>query len=272
LSDKKDLVPQDIAEFKDRGRTYCGYEDREHENLDIGRYKFAIGYLKIGDICLDAACGSGYGTALIAEKAKEVVGLELDDHALNYARKHYQRDNITYKKADLTQQLDLPSNYFDAVISIETLEHITDHDTILQEFQRVLKPGGIMVASTVEHHVYSELGGIKNKFHIGEMTKKELITVISKYLQPEEIYGQLRLVHQSPSWRASKKLWVFFLKVLGKVDVFKLRYAAAKGLHLNSTIDAVNTGFSMIGLTPIEKTDFSDNNDFYQLIVVARKM
>jgi ubiquinone/menaquinone biosynthesis C-methylase UbiE len=263
---------QDMGEFKDKGRTYCGYEDTEHENLDIGRYKKAISFLKPGDVCLDAASGSGYGTFLIAEKAKEVTGLEIDDHALDYAKKHYQRANITYKQADLTKNLDLPSDYYDAAISIETLEHITDHDTILREFHRVLKVGGMLVVSTVEHHVYNELGGIKNKFHIGEMTKKELLAAISKYFQPEEIYGQLRFIHLSPFKRTTKALWVFFLKAVGKVDVFKLRYPVARWLHLGSAVDTVNTSLSRMQDTDMEKTDFSDSNDFYQLMVVARKV
>jgi ubiquinone/menaquinone biosynthesis C-methylase UbiE len=262
----------DTVEFKDKGRTYCGYEDREHENLDIGRYKKAISFIKPGDVCLDAASGSGYGTALIAEKAKAVTGLEIDEHALDFAKKHYQRDNITYKQADLTKNLDLPDNYFDAVISIETLEHITGHDTILREFHRVLKPGGALVVSTVEHHVYYDLGGIKNKFHIGEMTKKELLAAISKYFQPEEIYGQLRYVHLSPFKRFTKALWVFFLKAVGKLDIFKLRYPVAKWLRLGSAVDTVNTGLSRIKETEMEKTDFSDDNDFYQLMVIARKV
>jgi 2-polyprenyl-3-methyl-5-hydroxy-6-metoxy-1,4-benzoquinol methylase len=271
MADKRPESPP-AGEFNDKGRTYCGYEDQEHENLDIGRYKKAISFVKPGDVCLDAASGSGYGSALIAEKASEVTGLEIDDHALDFAKKHYQRDNITYKQADLTKDLDLPGNHFDTVISIETLEHITDHDTILREFHRVLKPGGTLVVSTVEHHVYSELGGLKNKFHIGEMTKKELVAAISKYFQPVEIYGQLRYIHLSPFKRLSKALWVFFLKAAGKLDIFKWRYPVARWLRLGSAVDAVNTGFSRIKDTEMEKTDFSDNNDFYQLMVVARKV
>lgn len=93
----------DIEEFQDKGRTYCGYEDREFERLAIGRYQFSLKFIKEGDVCLDAASGSGYGSALICQKAKEVIGLELDDHALKYAREHYQRDKISFRKADLTQ-------------------------------------------------------------------------------------------------------------------------------------------------------------------------
>jgi ubiquinone/menaquinone biosynthesis C-methylase UbiE len=259
------------SESQDKGRTYCGREVPEYEALAVGRYTQALKYIKDRDICLDAACGSGYGTAMLADKAKEVTGLEIDDEALDYAREHYNANNIVYKKADLTKPLDLPDNYFDAVISIETLEHITEHDTILREFRRVLKAGGVLVVSTVEHHVYSELGGIHNKHHIGEMTKKELLSVISKYFKLQDIYGQQRYVPLSLFQKINKALWLGFLVTLGKVDILKLRYRLAKIFHLDSKVDAVNSGLSVMKDTGMEKTDFTDHNDFYQLMIIARK-
>ena len=259
-------------EFQDKGRTYCGYDEPEFEKLAIGRYTQALKFINEGDVCLDAASGSGYGTVMLAEKAREVTGLEIDDHALEYARSHFQRKNITYKKADLTQKFDLPDSYFDAAVSIETLEHITEHDTILSEFHRVLKPGGILIVSTVEHHVYSELGGIHNKHHIGEMTKKELLEAISKYFKLEDIYGQQRYVHLSTWQKISKKVFVFALKVLGKIDVFKLRYPVGRWLHLDAAVDTVNTGLSTMQDTGMEKTDFTEKNDFFQLMIIARKI
>jgi 2-polyprenyl-3-methyl-5-hydroxy-6-metoxy-1,4-benzoquinol methylase len=259
-------------EFQNKGRTYCGYDEPEYEKLAVGRYLQALKFIKESDVCLDAASGSGYGTAMVAVKAREVIGLEIDDQAIAYAQKNFGLSNITYKQADLTKNFDLPSNYFDAVISIETLEHITDHDTILSEFHRVLKPEGLLIASTVEHHVYSELGGIHNKHHIGEMTKKELLEAISRYFKPEDIYGQQRYIPLSLWQKVSKKIWVFSLIVLGKIDIFKLRYPVGRLLHLDTAVDTVNTGLSVMQNTGMEKTDFTDHNDFYQLMVIARKI
>ena len=260
------------TESQDKGRTYCGREVPEYEALAVGRYTQALKYIKAGDICLDAASGSGYGTAMMADKAREVVGLEIDDEAIAYARKRYKLNNITFKKADLTRNLDLQDNYFDVVVSIETLEHITGHDILLREFCRVLKPGGILIASTVEHHVYYDLGGIHNKHHIGEMTKKELLEAISKYFKPEEIYGQQRYVPLSAFGKIKQSLWVFFLKSVGKIDIFNLRYPVGSLLRLDTAVDNVNAGLSVMKDTGMERTDFTDKNDFYQLMVIARKI
>jgi len=266
-------VSQQIAEeYLNKGRTYIGYEDRELERLAIGRYRFSLNFIKDGDICLDAASGSGYGSELISKKAKEVVGLEMDEHALKFAKDHYQNDKIVFRKADLTQPLDLPGDCFDIIVSIETIEHIPDHDAMLSEFKRVLKPGGLLVASTVEHQIYTGKGGIRNIHHIGELTKNQLITLISRYFKLEELYGQMKYVPLSWSKRITQKLWLSFLRVLAKVDILKIRYWMMNSFRLNCAVNAVNKSFSTMELTDIEKTDFEDGNSYYQLIVVARRL
>jgi len=54
------VIQREAEEYLGRGRTYCGYEGRELERLAIGRYRFSLNFIKDGDICIDAACGSGY--------------------------------------------------------------------------------------------------------------------------------------------------------------------------------------------------------------------
>lgn len=267
-----DVSQTDIAEYQNRGRTYIGYEGSDLERLAIGRYQFSLNFIKDGDICLDAACGSGYGSELISQKAKKVIGLEVDEHALKFARDNYQNDRIEFRKADLTQPLDLPDDYFDVAVSIETIEHITNHDAMLSEFRRVLKPGGLLIASTVEHQVYTEKGGIRNIHHIGELTKKQLMALISRYFKLEELYGQMKYVPLSWRKRLIQKLWLSFLRVLSKVDILNIRYWVVKTFRLTGAVSAINESLSTMVETGMEKTGFEDENEYYQLLVVARKL
>ncbi len=266
------MIKQSAEEYLDKGRTYIGYEDRELERLAIGRYRFSLNFIKDGDICLDAACGSGYGSELISQKAKEVVGLEIDEHALKFAKEHYQNDNIVFRKVDITRPLDLPDEYFDTIVSIETIEHISNHDTMISEFKRVLKTGGLLIISTIERQIYTDDGGIKNIHHIGELTKKELMGLISRYFKLEKLYGQIKYVPLSSGKRLTQKLWLFFLKALNKLDIFKIRYWVVQKLHLDEAVNVVNKSFSTMEQTDIENSDFEDENSYYQLIVVARKL
>ena len=257
-------------EHLNRGRMYCGYDDEVLERRSVNRYRFSLNYVKEGDVCLDAASGSGYGSELISQKARKVIGLEISGHALQFAQEHYQNDKIEFRKADLTQPLDLPDDYFNVIVSVETLEHIANHDVMLSEFKRVLKPGGLLIITTVEHYIYTEKGGIKNKFHVGELTKKELINLLAKYFELEELYGHLRYVPLPRRKHFTKKLWVSFTEALGKLDIFGIRYWVIKRLRLNSAVKTVSQSLSTIFETDMEKSDFEDENEYYQLLVVAR--
>jgi len=259
-------------EYLYRGRMYCGHDDKILEMRSINRYKFSLNYINEGDICLDAACGTGYGSLLISQKAKRVIGLEISDHALQYAQERYQNDRIEFRKADLTRPFDLPDDYFDVIVSVETLEHISNHDAMLSEFRRVLKPGGLMIMTTVDHYIYSEKGGIKNKFHIGELTKKELLELISRYFKPEELYGHLKYVPLPRQKRFIKKLWISFTETLAKLDILGLRYRLLGFFHLNKRLGTFSHSLSTIVETDMEKSDFHTENEYYQLLVVARKL
>ena len=258
-------------EFSGKGRTYVGHEDPYLESLAVGRYKFALNYIHEGSVCLDAASGSGYGTEMISQKAGKVIGLEYDLESIKFAKQHHNNSNIEYRQADLTCKLDLSNSYFDVIISIETIEHITEHNMMMSEFRRVLKPGGLLIASTVEHEIYSEKGGIKNPHHVGELTKKQLLDLISLYFKPEEVYGQIKYLPLTWRQKLAKTAWIPFLTIVGKLDFLNLRYRIADLLHLHRLVVAVNNSYSSMADTSMEKTDFSDKNNYYQLMVIARK-
>ncbi len=112
---------------------------KEEKMRHIERYQFAQQFLKPDWIVLDAACGSGYGSEILSKKAKKVIGIDINQEAINYAQNHYSQPNITYLVGDLNQNLNFPDEYFDAIISFETIEHVRNQHLLLAEFKRVLK-------------------------------------------------------------------------------------------------------------------------------------
>lgn len=259
-------------EHEDRGRTYCGYEPDILESRALNRYRFSLAYVKEGDICLDAACGSGYGTVLISEKAKKVIGLEISDHALEYARNHHNNEKIEYQKADITRHIDYPEGFFNVIISIETLEHVTRQEEMLGEFFRVLKKGGLLIATTVDHEVYSILGGIKNKHHVGELTKQELLELVGKYFTSEELYGQIEYQPLSSGMRLYKNIWFLFMKIIRRMDVFRLRFFIMRLIRIEAKITDTEQSFNTMIESDIEKIDLNGDEKYYQLLLVARKL
>lgn len=135
--------------------------DEGRRRFHLERYRFAAQYVE-GKEVADVACGTGYGTELLCAdgKAARAVGVDIDAEAVDYATAVHGRDEARYVcvSADRTG---LPDESFDVVVSFETIEHVPDDLTLLDEFSRLLRPGGTLVCSTpnqwplelAEHHV-----------------------------------------------------------------------------------------------------------------------
>jgi GT2 family glycosyltransferase/SAM-dependent methyltransferase len=101
---------------------------------------------------LDFACGEGYGTDLLAQTAREVVGIDPDEVSIAQARNAYPAANLRFE-AGSDGELPLPDGSIDLVVSFETLEHLPDQDRFLAEIRRVLAPGGRLLVSTPDRDV-----------------------------------------------------------------------------------------------------------------------
>lgn len=106
------------------------------------------------DLILDMPCGRGFYLNMFRYVSKcKLVGAELDTEVIEKARHNVGHlPNLVLNQANL-YALPYPDNSFDAVILSEILEHVDDDVAGLKEAYRVLKPGGVMVA-TVPHANY----------------------------------------------------------------------------------------------------------------------
>jgi SAM-dependent methyltransferase len=157
--------------------------------LHSKRYEFALPFCAGKDV-LDAACGVGYGTALLAERAREVVGLDVDGDAIAYARRRYAAANVEFREGDVVE-LDLPDDSFDVVCSFETIEHVSDADAFLQQVRRVLRPGGVFLVSTPRADETVERP--ENPFHTVELSRADFEALLGRHFGEVELYGQRRL-------------------------------------------------------------------------------
>jgi SAM-dependent methyltransferase len=153
------------------------------------RYEFALPYCE-GREVLDAGCGVGYGTAVLAPHARRVVGVDLDPAAIAYARSRYGADNVEFREGDV-QALDLADASFDAVCSFETIEHVPDRDAFLAEMRRLLRPGGTFLVSTPRAE-RTELRPA-NPFHQVELAPADFEALLRTRFAEVELYGQRRL-------------------------------------------------------------------------------
>lgn len=162
----------------------------------FARYDFAKDFV-CGKKVLDIACGTGYGTdTLVMAGAAEVVGVDSCKDSIFEAKEKYIRNNLFFNVGS-AEKLNFPDNYFDVVVSFETIEHIEFPDDFLQEAKRVLKPGGILILSTPNRKLVSPYLFYRhpyNKFHRIEYTKKEFIKILKENYVLLGFFGQTGII------------------------------------------------------------------------------
>lgn len=134
----------------------------------VVRYQLAATLVRPGDTVLDAACGLGYGSHVLASlsPAARITGIDLSDWAVDFARRNYASDRVDFRCGSLPEALDeVPDASVDFVVSLETLEHVTDPQALLAAFDRVLKPGGRIFVS-VPNDWADETGEDPNPHHL----------------------------------------------------------------------------------------------------------
>lgn len=148
---------------------------------------------------LDAACGEGYGSALLAPVAASVLGLDIDAAAVAHARTRYaDLSNLRYEQADATR-LALPEASFDLVVSFETLEHVEAQAELLDGLTHALAEDGLLVISSPDKANYSDAAGFRNEYHVRELYRDEFEQLLRARFPYVRLYAQ-RLLFQSAIW------------------------------------------------------------------------
>ena len=158
-------------------------------NEHLARYELAKEIIAArggAEKILDAACGSGYGSKILAETgAQKVVAIDISPEAIQSAKELYSSPNIKYVLGDV-KNIKEENNSFDFIASFETIEHIDDPGLFLKELKRVLKDDGLAIISTPNGEIFGE----KNPFHLKEFSRSEFAELIGKYFKYFQIIEQ----------------------------------------------------------------------------------
>jgi SAM-dependent methyltransferase len=163
------------------------------------RYVFARPFAR-GKRVLDAACGEGYGSALLAREAASVLGVDISEDAIAHARERYadRGANLRFERGDCTA-LDVPAASFDLITSFETLEHVEAQKALIDGFARALAADGLLIISSPDKRSYSDVSGFRNEFHVRELYRDELLDLLRPHFPFIHLYGQ-KLLFQSTIW------------------------------------------------------------------------
>ncbi len=169
---------------------------------------------------LDVACGEGYGSALLAQAAAQVIGVDISTGGGRARARHLRcASNLRFEAASATA-LPLPDASVDVVVSFETIEHLApaDQPRMLAEIARVLAPGGVLVVSAPNPVEYSRARNYRNPFHLHEPERDELAALLAVAFPAQRWYRQRRYFgsalwaegperRRSRSWREMPARW-----------------------------------------------------------------
>jgi len=160
------------------------------------RYEFATRFIE-GRKILDVGCGAGYGSYMMSTKAGSVTGIDIDQKAVEFAKKNYEHERVSFVNGDV-RSLPFGDDEFSMCVCFEVIEHIKEPDKLLSEVSRVLGSKddkgdpGLFIVSTPN-------GGVKvsskpNPFHVKEFSLGEFRALLNGYFPAElwtiDIYGQ----------------------------------------------------------------------------------
>lgn len=98
---------------------------------------------------LDAGCGTGIHTPLLADRANEVLAVDLSAPMLAHARTHHDRGNIQWERRDLHAVTPATDGLFDVVWCAYTLHHAPDLPAALAHLRTLVRPGGVLLLADV---------------------------------------------------------------------------------------------------------------------------
>ncbi len=124
-------------------------------------------------------------------KTISYIAVEPNHLFIPYLKNSMQEENINGQiVVSSAENLDLPSESIDVVVSFETIEHHDKHDEMMAEIKRILKPEGLVIISTPDKHYYSDVPNFKNKFHVKELYKDEFLKLITNYFNHYQLVTQ----------------------------------------------------------------------------------
>jgi len=160
-------------------------------HLHLQRYQFAGKWILRGTVA-DLACGSGYGSYLLAteygNELNRIIAVDNSPVAIEYGKKFYSHEKIVYELKDV---LDFrPTEQIDTIVSLETIEHLAEPEFFVNHAASVLTKRGRFIASAPVtpsmdanpfHHSDFTIKSFKKLFTAAGLVEVESMVQIQKY-------------------------------------------------------------------------------------------
>jgi len=179
----------------------------------------------LGKRVVDMACGEGYGSEVLARGAASVVGVDANPEAHEHARLRYVRQNLRYER-DLVETF---REECDALVFLQTIEHVQNPGEILEHFKSMLAPGGVAYVSTPNLLTLAPPGAEKseNPWHVKEYRAHEFRELCEAHFGQVELWGLFHARKLALHAAALKLGWDRVHRALGITGPFYDRFTPA---------------------------------------------
>jgi len=147
---------------------------------------------------LDIGCGGGLLCEPMARLGATVVGIDAGGSNIPVAQAHAAQSGLTIDYRHTTaEDLADAGDVFDVVLTMEVIEHVADPQAFLTACQRLLKPGGLHLCSTINRNAKSYAAAIVGAEVIMRWLPKGTHDW-KKFITPDELYDHLRAAGLTP--------------------------------------------------------------------------
>jgi SAM-dependent methyltransferase len=155
--------------------------------LHLAPYQYALPYVA-GKEVLEVGCNWGYGSHLLAEEARRVVGFDLNREFVRYGSEHLTRNNVRLMVHDASRPFPFADESFEVVFSSEVIEHVANFSNCIREMQRVLQPEGLLILKT-PNLAYARRWHSLNPYHLKVFLPGELQALLDEYFREVQVRG-----------------------------------------------------------------------------------
>jgi 2-polyprenyl-6-hydroxyphenyl methylase/3-demethylubiquinone-9 3-methyltransferase len=147
---------------------------------------------------LDIGCGGGLLSEPMARLGATVVGADAAERNIPVARIHAEQSGLTIDYRHTTAEaLVAAGEVFDVVLNMEVVEHVSDPRAFLTACKDLLKPGGLMLCSTINRNPKSFLVAILGAEHVMRWLPKGTHEW-HKFITPDELQTLISNVGLTP--------------------------------------------------------------------------
>ncbi|MCR9291430.1 MAG: methyltransferase domain-containing protein [bacterium] len=161
------------------GERQWGLSFQDIEVGHLARYSLVEKLLPDSCKVLDIACGTGYGSFIMAAQGnRQVTAVDASQEAIGFARSHWKHAQIEYVHASCGSFFEAGTQTFDAIVCLETVEHLVNPRRFLESCWQSLSDRGMLVLSVPHANVFPLLD---TEFHVQHFTEQSLRQLFDGY-------------------------------------------------------------------------------------------